>query len=461
MNDGRIDVHEEYPFYWRYEGEPTLLLGGSDEDNLYQWYGERLTDHLDLLVSVGGNYVRNVMSDRDDGDEYAFREVADGTFDLDRWNDVYWKRFETFLEETAARDIVVQLEIWDAFDWARGWHAHPWNPTNNRTYTVAESGLPREWDASPHEANHPFVETVPGRPNDDASAVLEYQERFVARVLETALPYGHVLYTVHNESAASRDWSEYWADFMHDRATDAGYPIHVADMREEDRPDRPSYQRYQIGQPERYTYLETSKNHRDAAGEDHWKAIQDVRDRLKDDTPRPMNSVKLVNRHGSLDETTDRWWRNIVGGAAGIRHHRGVVNSLGHIHGFALHEPGRRLIKGVRRVTNMVDIFACTPRNDLLEDRGVNEAYCTADPGRDYVVYFPAEGNEQSVTLDVSDADEPLLIRWYDVVGSMWDGAELIEAASVSLAPPDEGPWAVVVTADQSVANRAVTSRSR
>ena len=49
---------------------PVLLLGGSGDDDLFQWaadeFGDRLPKHLDLLVSVGGNYVRNTMSSRYD-----------------------------------------------------------------------------------------------------------------------------------------------------------------------------------------------------------------------------------------------------------------------------------------------------------------------------------------------------------------------------------------------------------
>ena len=28
---------ESNPFYWEYHGSPTLLLGATDDDNLFQW----------------------------------------------------------------------------------------------------------------------------------------------------------------------------------------------------------------------------------------------------------------------------------------------------------------------------------------------------------------------------------------------------------------------------------------
>jgi len=33
---GRIGVYKENPRYWQYKGKPVLLLGGTDDDNLFQ-----------------------------------------------------------------------------------------------------------------------------------------------------------------------------------------------------------------------------------------------------------------------------------------------------------------------------------------------------------------------------------------------------------------------------------------
>ena len=89
-----------------------MLLGGSDKDNPFQWSGTRLTDHLGAMVSCGANYIRNVLSDRHPGNAYAFRQTADGRYDLTAWNDEYWNRFDSFLRQTAEREIVVQLTLW-------------------------------------------------------------------------------------------------------------------------------------------------------------------------------------------------------------------------------------------------------------------------------------------------------------------------------------------------------------
>ncbi|MEX2514388.1 MAG: hypothetical protein WD398_15905 [Cyclobacteriaceae bacterium] len=60
----------ENPSYWEYDGLPVLLLGATDNDNLFQT--NNLKSHLDSLAEIGGNYVRNTMSDRDENDLKAF-----------------------------------------------------------------------------------------------------------------------------------------------------------------------------------------------------------------------------------------------------------------------------------------------------------------------------------------------------------------------------------------------------
>ena len=65
-----LSISQRYPQYWALNGQPTMLLGGTVEDNLFQITG--LENHLDLLASVGGNYVRNTMSSRDEGNQWPF-----------------------------------------------------------------------------------------------------------------------------------------------------------------------------------------------------------------------------------------------------------------------------------------------------------------------------------------------------------------------------------------------------
>ena len=58
VDDSRFQLDKEHPRYWQYHGKPVLLPGGSKDDNLFQI--PELEEHLDLLASVGGNYIRCV-----------------------------------------------------------------------------------------------------------------------------------------------------------------------------------------------------------------------------------------------------------------------------------------------------------------------------------------------------------------------------------------------------------------
>ena len=196
--EGRIQPYAENPFYWQYEGEPVLLLGGSVEDNLFQI--DSLEVHLDLLQAVGGNYVRCTLSSRDESNLWAFeRDAATGLYDLAKPNAAYWDRLERFLEATSERDIIVQFEVWATFDFYDGremrrpfWQENPFNSKNNVNYTAEASGLPDTVASHPTQTENPFFFTVPAL--DSNTVVLPYQQAFVDELLAHALPYGNVLY---------------------------------------------------------------------------------------------------------------------------------------------------------------------------------------------------------------------------------------------------------------------------
>ncbi|TVS20647.1 MAG: hypothetical protein EA424_02935 [Planctomycetaceae bacterium] len=76
----RIQPWSQDGRYWQYKGRPVLLLGGSDQGNLFNHPNigsNGLEAHLDLLVSVGGNYLRNTMSSRDriDPDSDLYNDI--------------------------------------------------------------------------------------------------------------------------------------------------------------------------------------------------------------------------------------------------------------------------------------------------------------------------------------------------------------------------------------------------
>ena len=320
---GRIRPYEADAHYWQYQGKPVLLLGGSWQDNLFN-HPKGLEEHLDLLKSVGGNYVRNVMSHRNLGNVFAYSQV-DGKFDLDQWNDEYWERFESFLELTYERDIIVQIEIWATWDHYEdhqsigGWSKHPFNPANNITYTAEESGLPTAVDFAPtgSPTDHPFFSSVPALDNNEQ--VLKHQIAYVDKLLSYSLRFPHVLYCMNNETGEDVEWSDFWARHVRAQAAKAGKQVETAEMRRSGNITTPDH-RHMIENPDLYTFLDISQNNTQR-GRIHWDRIQQVRAQVKD-RPRPLNNNKIYTFDPDPNVALERWWRNILGGCASVRFHR-------------------------------------------------------------------------------------------------------------------------------------------
>lgn len=49
-----IGPYHANPRYWQYDDHPVLLLGASDDDNLFQWERPELIEHLDAIAAIGG-----------------------------------------------------------------------------------------------------------------------------------------------------------------------------------------------------------------------------------------------------------------------------------------------------------------------------------------------------------------------------------------------------------------------
>ena len=450
----RIRPYAANPFYWEYRGKPVLLLGGSQEDNQFNHPGD-LAEHLDTLKKAGGNYIRNTMSSRNPGNPWAFKQLENGLYDLEQWDEEYWDRFETFLKLCRERDIIVQIEIWDPWDYFAseasrgfgpgnvGWESCPFNPRLNINYTAAESGLAEEIDyfSGRRPSRHRFFHTVPLL--DDLPLVRKYQEAFVTKLLSISLEYPNALYCMNNEIGEPPAWGEYWAAFIRSRAKAAGKEVYLADMRRNGNFLAEEQVRL-LHDRVHYDFFEISQNNGNN-GQEHYDMLLSIRSRVAD-RPKPLNNVKVYGGKigrwtTSVEEGIQRFWRNLFGGSASIRFHRPGPSH--HFFGLGLSELAQTHLQGARTFTDSFNLFTSEPRNDLLSDRQPNEAYCLADPGRHYALYFPAGG---SVQLDVSEAGGPLEIRWFDIANSVWHPARRAGGGStLALDAPDGGPWAVLV----------------
>ena len=431
------------PWYWSLNDQPVLLLGGSDDDNLFQWTEQKLIAQLDRLAAAGGNYIRNTMSDRriEGFEVYAYARRPDGRYDLGQWNDEYWQRFERLLRETARRNIVVQIEVWDRFDYTdhtseKHWQAHPYNPANNVNYTAAQSGLATRYADHPGLNRQPFFFTTPNQRHN--RTLLAVQQRFVDKLLDHSLGYDHVLYCMDNETNGEEAWSRYWAEYIKEQARRRGRQVQVTEMWGDWRLTGAEHRRT-FDHPELFDFVEVSQNtHK--SGQRQWDDLAAARAYLSGQ-PRPMNTVKAYGADGSDFGQTDqkgieRFWIQLFGGSAAVRFHRPDA-------GLGLGDTAVASLRAARKLNERVPLWTVQPANGLLAEREANEAYLVADGRGSYGLYFPAGG---SVQLDLKDAPGQLTVHWIDIKSGEWGEQQAITGGHpVAITTPGPGNWAAAI----------------
>ncbi len=434
---GRIRVYEKNPRYWQYKGKPVVLIGGTVEDNLFQIAD--LKEQLDLLKSVGGNYVRNTMSARDKGNVWQFKKLPDGKYDLDQWNPEYWNRFERFLKLTHERDIIVQIEVWATFDHYRDiWAINPFNPKNNVNYTAEQTGLPTVVKTHPTRTENNFFWSIPKERNQ--KMVLKYQKRFIDKMLSYSLKYPNVLYCMDNETSVTPQWGWYWSGHIKARAKEKGVYVETTEMWDNwnlaHKQHNPTFDH-----PEIFSFVDISQNNHQK-GQAHWDNAQRQRKRIAKKV-RPLNNVKIygadTGRFGNTRDALDRFWRNIFGGLASARFHRPDS-------GLGLSRIAQTHLKSMRMLLKEFDIFNAMPDPDSkqIADRSDNEAYLMFAANKQWALFFPNGGR---IKLAVPHGNYSVI--WLDIEKSKWMKEQKIavdaDRSTIELQTPDKGHWAVVV----------------
>jgi hypothetical protein len=405
-----IKHSETHIQYWSKNGKDLLLLGGSDEDNLFQM--GNVEQHLDLLQSAGGNYVRNTMSSRDVGNEWPYEKNQDSIYDLNSWNKKYWEKFDNFLSACEGREIIVQMELWATFDFYReNWDVNPFNPKNNMNYTTQRSHLPEVVISHPTWTENNFFRTVPSQESN--LIVLGYQQKFIDKILSYSLNYGNVLYCMDNETSVTSEWGKFWSFYIKHRAAEKGLQIYTTEMWDPWDLDHAAH-RETLDHPEIYDFADISQNNHNS-GDTHWEnGISQITRLEQHGMLRPLNNVKVYGNDGGRHQTTqnaiESFVRNVLFGAASTRFHRPTS-------GQGLNDTARAVISSMKSYFEKSDFFNGRPANELLLDRQKNEAYCRAIAGSEYAIYFPQDGE---IELDINKNLKDISVEWLDILHSEW-----------------------------------------
>lgn len=418
---GGIKIFSENPAFWEYDGKPIFLIGGTQDDNLFQI--DNLKSHLELLHSLGGNYIRCTMSSRDEGNVKPYLKNEEGLFDLTQQNPAYWDRLDSLFSYCSQLDIIAQVEIWATYDfyWGEeGWAKNVFNPLLNCNYSSESSGLPEVRDLPAQSGSSEFFRTVPQL--DNTKQVLKYQQIYVDKLLSISMKYDNLLYSIDNETTAHYEWGKYWAVYLHKKAKDLGKDIYVTEMWdcwdpsggeiEEAIVQSPSlggwfadYQDPHIHETANflltfndtlsYQFVDVANNNAQK-GETHYKTALWVWKTVQNSGKiRPINNVKVYGGDrdnpgnlwaGNRQDGKERLWRNVFAGHAAVRFHRPPS-------GIGLNEEAQSQVKSLRMLTKEVDMFNLKPNNSLLSQREANEAFClqNSDTG-EIAIYFPGNG---------------------------------------------------------------------
>ncbi|MCK5801652.1 MAG: hypothetical protein KAI66_02410, partial [Lentisphaeria bacterium] len=412
-NADRIRPYKANPRYWQYKGKPVLLLGGSETDHIFLL--DDLEQHLDEIAHVGGNYVRCTMSQREGPDLKPHARRDDGTFDLDEWNTDYWARFANCLKWCEERDIIMQIEVWDRFDYSTGhWDISPWNPKNNVNYTYEQTGFSAEYPQHSSRDLQPFFHSIKGMPrySKKLDLIRKRQEAFVAKMLSYSLDYGHVLYCMDNETSTPAQWGQYWIEFIQAKAAEKGVTVCTTDMFDDAfEAEKAKHTPILFNDAEHYMFADISQVNSRNYDEAHWKALQWLLQQMNRTHPRPCNHTKIYGSGyrtfgtGGPEDGVERFWRNILGGSASARFHRPDA-------GNGLNDFAKASIKAARILEDVIKLWDITPQMNLLSNHTSNEAYLAAKPGESYALYFTNGG---SVGLDLSAATGTLEVTWISV----------------------------------------------
>lgn len=451
-NADRIQPWKENPRYWQYKGQPVMLLGGSKTDHFFLL--DDLREHVDEVQAAGANYVRNTMSQREAIELKPHKLLADGKFDMDQWNEDYWQRFADMLQWTDERDIIVQIEVWDRFDFSQSnWDISPWNPGKNVNYTYAETGLAKAYPAHPSQDKQPFFHSIPGMPNYNPKLDLirEHQEKFVDKMLSYSLDYGNLLYCMDNETSTPATWGQYWIDHIKTRAAEKGVIVCTTDMFDDAHQGAKSKHTPTIFEnTDHYMFADISQVNSRSFGEDHWDNLLWLIKNVNKH-PRPSNHTKIYGSGyasfgtGGPEDGIERFWRNILGGSASARFHRPDS-------GNGLNDRAKACIGAARQLESLIKFWDIAPHMELLSDRESNEAYLAAKPGEKYALYFTNGG---SVGLDLSKARGTFSVTWISVSmgvpvqtaqpGSARPTAKVEGGGVVKLTAPYKGGWVAAI----------------
>jgi len=228
-----VQLHPDNPRYLEWKGKPLLLITSAEHYGAVLNADFNFRKYLDALgaagmnhtrLFIGGMYVepqgafnieRNTLAPaagrylapyaRSDQPGYA---GGGNKFDLNRWDEAYFRRLRTFLAQAARRGIVVEVNLFCVLYEDPQWRLSPYHPDNN------VNALPpiRREDVLTLDRSGPY---------------LELQERLARKVVEELKDFGNLYYEIINEPYITQtpdNWQRHLTDVVVDAQREHAQP---------------------------------------------------------------------------------------------------------------------------------------------------------------------------------------------------------------------------------------------
>ncbi len=425
-----------------------------------------LLRELDKLKAAGGNYMRVTMAiypKTHVKGVYPFVQHSDGKFDLNQLNAEFWEYVKTLYEETQKREMIVQVELWDQWEFYKAtYETLMWNPKNNINYTSSATGIPTTQDEAPYSKTPSFFHA---HKDANKKVVLGFQRAYIKKLLDVGKSFNHIIYEIGNESSEPQSWNDYWAKFIHDNA---GKKIHVTDQRGDYNPDGDLA--YVIGKPSLYNFIDVSQVGMGHITSDyhqsHYNDLINVRNKiLASGIKRPINNTKGYKwirswgdaYKGDEDVSINRLWHGIFAGLAGYGFHPSHYEPESRP-GIAMMPTALRHISSVRLLEERVNLTLMSPGNGSLTGRSTDEAYALAS-GSQYAVYFTGK-SDRTVTLRRSSSRSIKLV-WLNPDNGKLDSPQTVSGAAISLKAPGSGRRVAILSDDAAPTPRPSHQEAR
>jgi len=219
-----LRVLDSNPRYFTVDGETALYLTGSHTWKSLQDIGNppeafNYTAYLEFLQSYNHNFIRLWAWEQDEGEPglagdiffapSLYAKETSGTYNLEQFNQAYFNRLRTRVQQADDRGIYVAVMLWNGFSigaWSSAWPGDPW-------------------------AGHPYnasrnVNGINGDANGDGqgfevhtlvnSAVTALQKAYALKVVQTLSGLDNVLYEICNEcNGDSAAWQKVMITYLH------------------------------------------------------------------------------------------------------------------------------------------------------------------------------------------------------------------------------------------------------